>query len=61
MLNRYLPAPAGLGHFQNTQFTVNNQIVHATLMAICDDPNRVRHPFVPLLWHPLQLKVCSSL
>ncbi|KAK9865373.1 hypothetical protein WJX84_003077 [Apatococcus fuscideae] len=32
---------AGLGHFQNTQFTVNNQIVHATLMAICDDPNRV--------------------
>ena len=38
---------AGIGHFQNTQFTVNNQIVHATLMAICDDPNRVS-PFAEM-------------
>ena len=32
---------AGLGHFANTQVTVNNQIVIGTLMSICDDPNRV--------------------
>jgi len=29
---------AGLGRFQNTQCTVNNQIVVATLMALCDSP-----------------------
>ena len=33
---------AGLGHFQNTQITVNNQIVIGTLMNICDDPNNVQ-------------------
>lgn len=32
---------AGLGHFANTQHTVNNQIVVGTLMNICDDPKRV--------------------
>lgn len=32
---------AGLGHFANTQVTVNNQIVVGTLMNICDDPTRV--------------------
>ncbi|KAL0037164.1 hypothetical protein WJX79_003556 [Trebouxia sp. C0005] len=32
---------AGLGHFANTQTTVNNQIVVGTLMNICDDPNHV--------------------
>ncbi|KAL3157030.1 hypothetical protein ABBQ38_001279 [Trebouxia sp. C0009 RCD-2024] len=32
---------AGLGHFANTQVTVNNQIVVGTLMNLCDDPNRV--------------------
>jgi len=32
---------AGLGHFENTQTTVNNQIVIGTLMNICDNPNRV--------------------
>ena len=34
-------ADAGLGHYENTQITVNNQIVTGTLMSICDDPNRV--------------------
>lgn len=32
---------AGVGHFANTQTTVNNQMVVATLMNICDDPTRV--------------------
>eukprot|EP00884_Botryococcus_braunii_P014753 jgi/Botrbrau1/23279/Bobra.0102s0022.1 len=32
---------AGLGHFENTQVTVNNQIVIGTLMNIADEPNRV--------------------
>ena len=32
---------AGLGHHENTQITVNNQIVTGTLMSICDDPNKV--------------------
>ncbi len=35
---------AGLGHFDNTQHTVNNQIVTGTLMNICDNPNRVAMP-----------------
>ena len=33
---------AGLGHYANTQITVNNQIVIGTLMNICDDPNNVQ-------------------
>eukprot|EP00199_Chlamydomonas_sp_CCMP681_P000608 CAMPEP_0119103428 /NCGR_PEP_ID=MMETSP1180-20130426/1857_1 /TAXON_ID=3052 ORGANISM="Chlamydomonas cf sp, Strain CCMP681" /NCGR_SAMPLE_ID=MMETSP1180 /ASSEMBLY_ACC=CAM_ASM_000741 /LENGTH=461 /DNA_ID=CAMNT_0007087915 /DNA_START=56 /DNA_END=1442 /DNA_ORIENTATION=- len=32
---------AGLGHFANTQTTVNNQNVIGTLMNICDHPNQV--------------------
>lgn len=32
---------AGIGHFQNTQITVNNQMVVGTLMNICDSPNKV--------------------
>lgn len=32
---------AGLGHYENTQITVNNQIVTGTLMSICDNPNKV--------------------
>ncbi|GBF99559.1 ribulose bisphosphate carboxylase oxygenase, chloroplastic [Raphidocelis subcapitata] len=32
---------AGLGHFANTQITVNNQIVVGTLMNICDTPTQV--------------------
>ena len=32
---------AGLGHFENTQRTVNNQIVTGTIMSICDNPNKV--------------------
>jgi len=32
---------AGVGHFDNTQITVNNQIVTGTLMSICDNPNKV--------------------
>jgi hypothetical protein len=32
---------AGLGHFENTQCTVNNQIVIGTLMNLCDHPNKV--------------------
>lgn len=32
---------AGIGRFENTQVTVNNQIVVGTLMNICDNPNRV--------------------
>lgn len=32
---------AGVGHFDNTQITVNNQIVIGTLMNICDNPTRV--------------------
>lgn len=32
---------AGLGHFANTQCTVNNQIVIGTLMNICDEPKKV--------------------
>jgi hypothetical protein len=35
---------AGVGHFDNTQHTVNNQMVTGTLMNICDDPNRVPAP-----------------
>ena len=29
---------AGLGRFKNTQVTVNNQMVVATLMSLCDNP-----------------------
>ncbi len=29
------------GHFENTQVTVNNQVVVGTLMNLCDHPNRV--------------------
>lgn len=32
---------AGLGRFKNTQVTVNNQIVVATLMSLCDNPEFV--------------------
>ena len=32
---------AGIGHFENTQLTVNNQVVVGTLMNLCDNPNRV--------------------
>ena len=32
---------AGVGHFENTQLTVNNQMVTGTLMSICDNPNHV--------------------
>lgn len=32
---------AGIGHFDNTQVTVNNQMVVGTLMNLCDDPTRV--------------------
>jgi len=32
---------AGVGHFENTQLTVNNQMVTGTLMSICDNPNKV--------------------
>ncbi|KAL6759142.1 hypothetical protein V8C86DRAFT_2582687 [Haematococcus lacustris] len=32
---------AGLGHFDNTQTTVNNQIVVGTLMNLCDHPTSV--------------------
>ncbi|KAL4448554.1 hypothetical protein ABPG75_005773 [Micractinium tetrahymenae] len=32
---------AGIGHFENTQITVNNQIVVGTLMNLCDNPTRV--------------------
>ncbi|BBN01039.1 hypothetical protein MPTK1_2g04090 [Marchantia polymorpha subsp. ruderalis] len=32
---------AGLGRFENTQCTVNNQIVVGTLMNLCDNPTRV--------------------
>ncbi|PSC73399.1 ribulose bisphosphate carboxylase oxygenase chloroplastic [Micractinium conductrix] len=32
---------AGLGHFENTQITVNNQMVVGTLMNLCDNPTRV--------------------
>ena len=35
---------AGVGHFNNTQHTVNNQMVTGTLMNICDTPNRVAAP-----------------
>lgn len=35
---------AGIGHFANTQMTVNNQMVTGTLMAICDNPNKVSMP-----------------
>ncbi|KAL4518051.1 hypothetical protein Ndes2526B_g01513 [Nannochloris sp. 'desiccata'] len=35
---------AGVGHFDNTQHTVNNQMVTGTLMNICDNPNRVAAP-----------------
>jgi hypothetical protein len=31
----------GLGMFENTQRTVNNQMVVGSLMSICDNPNRV--------------------
>lgn len=33
----------GLGHFENTQVTVNNQMVVGTLMNICDDPTKVSY------------------
>lgn len=47
---------AGLGHFENTQTTVNNQIVVGTLMNLCDNPNSVRfgHSCVPLPSHVRQ-------
>eukprot|EP00200_Dunaliella_tertiolecta_P000768 CAMPEP_0202366694 /NCGR_PEP_ID=MMETSP1126-20121109/17204_1 /ASSEMBLY_ACC=CAM_ASM_000457 /TAXON_ID=3047 /ORGANISM="Dunaliella tertiolecta, Strain CCMP1320" /LENGTH=430 /DNA_ID=CAMNT_0048961797 /DNA_START=197 /DNA_END=1489 /DNA_ORIENTATION=- len=32
---------AGLGHFADTQVTVNNQMVIGTLMNLCDHPNTV--------------------
>ncbi|EFN56322.1 hypothetical protein CHLNCDRAFT_144763 [Chlorella variabilis] len=32
---------AGIGHFENTQITVNNQMVVGTLMNICDNPTRI--------------------
>ena len=32
---------AGVGRFDNTQHTVNNQMVIGSLMSICDNPNRV--------------------
>ena len=32
---------AGLGHFANTQCTVNNQLVIGTLMNICDGRTKV--------------------
>lgn len=32
---------AGVGRFDNTQHTVNNQMVVGSLMNICDNPNRV--------------------
>lgn len=32
---------AGIGHFDNTQITVNNQMVVGSLMSICDSPKRV--------------------
>lgn len=32
---------AGLGHFDNTQITVNNQIVVGSLMNLCDNPKQV--------------------
>ncbi|KAK9814001.1 hypothetical protein WJX73_008754 [Symbiochloris irregularis] len=32
---------AGVGHFDNTQLTVNNQMVTSTLMALADNPNTV--------------------
>ncbi|MCL7045140.1 hypothetical protein MKW94_005778 [Papaver nudicaule] len=32
---------AGLGRHENTQMTVNNQIVSGTLMNLCDNPTRV--------------------
>jgi len=35
---------AGVGHFDNTQHTVNNQMVTGTLMNICDSPNKVAAP-----------------
>lgn len=35
---------AGAGAFKDTQRTVNTQMVIATLMAICDDPNHVPGP-----------------
>jgi len=35
---------AGVGHYSNTQHTVNNQMVTGTLMNICDNPNRVAAP-----------------
>ncbi len=43
---------AGLGHFANTQRTVNNQMVIGSLMAICDDPNRVSMYQVPGMESP---------
>lgn len=37
-----LPGARNLtGHFENTQVTVNNQMVVGTLMNLCDHPNRV--------------------
>lgn len=33
-------ADAGFGKFDDTQRTVNSQIVAGTLMALCDDPHR---------------------
>ncbi|KAG6555145.1 hypothetical protein Mapa_003180 [Marchantia paleacea] len=32
---------AGIGRFENTQCTVNNQMVVGTLMNLCDNPTRV--------------------
>ena len=32
---------AGVGRYANTDVTINNQNVQGTLMAICDDPNKV--------------------
>lgn len=35
-------ADAGFGKYEDTQRTVNSQIVAGTLMALCDDPHRCR-------------------
>ena len=32
---------AGVGRFKDDKATVNNQIAQATLMNLCDEPNRV--------------------
>lgn len=48
---------AGLGHFAHTQRTVNNQMVIGSLMAICDDPNRVSMYQVPGMEAPPNFRI----